>query len=197
MRQPINLLTPHAKRRGMFWWTAFSVVVFFAGLGGWYVAQHLQDIRLKNRHIQTLSELQRVQAAVLTKKQALGLMDVQKQAAEMVRLQNQIDAQRDWADWLQKGELGRPSGPSVLLTTLARIHQEGLWLSRIELNQGGQTLVLGGSARHLEAVVQYAEALQPHLRDQVPFFALETTQEAVSSDGDEPSSLNLLQFKLY
>lgn len=197
MRQTINLLSKRRTQRGMLWWTVLGLTICFIGLVGWGGLTQFQLIQQQATLLQAEQKAQNLRTELLAKKRALGLQEAQNQDAELTRLRSQLNAQREWVDWIQKGELGQATGPSEVLTTLATVRTEGLWLDRVELIKGGPSVVLSGSAFNLASVVAYAQQLDPQLRDNGPFLAIETTQDVLQSNDDGSAKTTVIRFKLY
>lgn len=197
MRQQINLLTRRPSQRSMVWWTLFGVVTFFIGLVVWWSIEHFQLRKLYATNQEARQAVQQLQSEVVKKKQALGILDLQNQASELARLRNLLSTKHEWVDLIQKGDLGTVVGPSQLLITLASVNHDGLWLERIELSKGGQSLVLMGAAMRLESVVQFANQLNAQHKDRGQFFSLETHQEVVSVNADGNQKAAIIRFKLY
>lgn len=197
MRQPINLLSKRRTQRGMLWWTVFGLTIWFIGLAGWGGLSQFRLTQHQTTLLQAEQKAQSLRAELVAKKHALGLQEAQNQDAELTRLRNQLNAQRDWVDWMQKGELGQATGPSQVLTTLAMVRTEGLWLDRVELIKGGPSVVLNGAAFNLASVVAYAQQLDLQLRDNGPFLAIETTQDVLQSNDDGSAKTTIIRFKLY
>jgi hypothetical protein len=181
----------------MVWWTLFGVVIFSIGLVLWWSVQHVRWRQLNADNQEALQVLRQIKSEVVKKKQALGILDSQNQATELTRLRNLLSTQHDWVDLMQKGDLGTVVGPSQLLTTLASVNQDSLWLERIDLSKSGQSLVLMGAALRLESVLQFANQLNAQLKDRGQFFSLETHQEVVSINADGSQKAAIIRFKLY
>jgi hypothetical protein len=181
----------------MLWWTFLGTVVFFSGLSVWGAAQEVRLLQQQAAHREDVQAVERLMAAVMAQKNALGLRDAHNQAAELLRLRQGLSAKSEWLDWLQKGELGQAIGPSKVFTALASVDAQGVWLDHIELSKGGPTLVLKGNALALPMVVNYANQVAERLEDHGPFLALETNQDVFQGDEAGRPKIQLIRFKLY
>lgn len=197
MRQAINLLTQRPRQRGMLWWTACGLLLACAGVLGWAVALqvHMAQLQASERNAQqTLAQLHR---DTETKQRALGLREAQNQATELTHLRSQLRAHQDWADWLEKGDLGHTTGPAQVLQALASQHPQGLWLERVVWPKGGPSLQLIGSALSLQTVVDYAHQLDQQLPDKGAFTALESHVETPAQLANGLPGTAIIRFKLY
>lgn len=197
MRQAINLLSQRPRQRGMLWWTVCGLAVAGAGVLGWaaYLQVHIAQLQASERSAQhTLAQLRQDTEA---KKRALGLREAQNQTDELTRLHSQLMAQKDWADWLDKGDLGHTTGPAQVLEALASQHPQGLWLERVTWPKAGPSLQLSGSALTLQTVVDYAHQLDQQRLDKGAFTALETYEEMPTHPANGLPGAALIRFKLY
>ena len=81
-------------------------------------------------------------------------------AAEVHRLRDVVAAQEELVQSLQQRSGGR-DGFSSHMSGLARRTVRGLWLSSIEITDGGRALALTGHALRPEAVPELLEGLRP------------------------------------
>ncbi len=77
----------------------------------------------------------------------------------MEQLAAEVDGSRALAEALGSGAFGNASGLSAYLVGLARQHEEGLWLTRIVLDAGGEVIGLDGRSLSPEAVPGYLQRL--------------------------------------
>lgn len=195
MVQHINLLSKRKARKGL-------VAVFWAGLGLWVLAlaviaasSEWQLQKQRNTEDQTRQSLDNLKATLEKKRQEYGQAERESMSKQMALLQGQLDARRDWADLLQKGELGNPLGYSQWFETLAAVHVEGVWLQGMNIEKTGQSVSIAGKALGTEAVLRYIDQLNEAFKPMnVRFSSMEITPD--NSVGDS-SSRATLSFKLY
>lgn len=78
---------------------------------------------------------------------------------QVEQLAADLDRARVLAEALGSGAFGNASGLSEYLLGLARQHEEGLWLTRIVLDAGGEVIGLDGRSLSPEAVPGYLQRL--------------------------------------
>ena len=87
---------------------------------------------------------------------------------------------------------GGSGGYSGHLTTLARIAENGVWLTGAKISNGGKTVSLAGRSLRQESVLQYAQRLNEQFSAQgVQFTAMELTPEFVKEASAPPACLPL------
>ena len=92
---------------------------------------------------------------------------------------------------------GSSEGYSGYFTTLARVTEDGVWLSGVKIGNAGKTVSIAGHSLRQESVLRYAQRLNEKFSDYgVQFSGLELTPEAVKADGARPG-LSAVAFKLY
>jgi len=79
--------------------------------------------------------------------------------AAVARLRAELAAKRRLLDYLRSGPLARRGGFSPYLRGLARRKIDGLWLKRIELDDGGSRLRLDGHAANPDRIPQLIDRL--------------------------------------
>ncbi len=198
MVQHINLLTQRKVHKGflnlalMGLGALILVLAALAGVAEWRLQQ---QIRLQAQTRQTVADLR---AAIDQKRQALGLAESEAMQRQVLQLRSQVDAKRDWADLLQKGELGNAQGYSQWLETLAGVHVEGVWLQGLEIVKGGQNVSIQGKSLNADAVMRYIEAVNEAFKPMnVRFTAMEITQDATNTEPGSPRQVQTLTFKIY
>ncbi len=80
-------------------------------------------------------------------------------AREVKRRRAALAQTREIADNLERGAYGSVDGLSPFLVALARQHQEGTWLTRVDVARGGRALGLAGKTLLPEGVPAYLERL--------------------------------------
>jgi len=92
---------------------------------------------------------------------------------------------------------GSSEGYSGYFTTLARVTEDGVWLSGVKIGNAGKTVSIAGHSLRQESVLRYAQRLNEKFSDYgVQFSGMELTPEAVKADGARPG-LSAVAFKLY
>ena len=79
--------------------------------------------------------------------------------AEIARLQAELDGRKQIEALLAGNALGNTHGFSSYLEAFARRHVEGMWLTRVTIADGGNSLGLAGRTLSSELVPQYIEQL--------------------------------------
>ena len=83
------------------------------------------------------------------------------------------------------------------LTTLARISENGVWLTGIKIGSAGKTVSLAGRSLREESVLRYAQRLNQQFSSYgVQFSAVELTPDVVRGGGSG-SALSSVAFKLF
>lgn len=198
MVQHINLLTQRKVHKG-FLNLAFIglgllvlVLAALAGMTQWRL-QEQQNLQAQTR--QTVVDLR---AAIDQKRQALGLAESEAMQRQIVQLHSQVDAKREWADLVQKGELGNANGYSQWLETLAGVHVDGVWLQGLDIGKGGQSVNIQGKSLSADAVMRYIDSVNEAFKPMnVRFTSMEITQDAANAEPGTPRQAPTLTFKIY
>ena len=198
MDQHINLLTQRKVHQG-FLNLAFIglgllvlVLAALAGMTQWRL-QTQQNLQAQTR--QTVLDLR---AAIDQKRQALGLAESEAMQRQIVQLHSQVDAKREWADLVQKGELGNANGYSQWLETLAGVHVDGVWLQGLDIGKGGQSVNIQGKSLSADAVMRYIESVNEAFKPMnVRFTSMEISQDAANAEPGAPRQAQTLTFKIY
>ncbi|MEE9280435.1 MAG: hypothetical protein V3V67_09700 [Myxococcota bacterium] len=113
--------------------------------------------------IQSLEANKKSQEALLTElERRMGNRSPDARlAAEVAALDLTVGGKNRLLEALASHGLANREGFSEHLLGLARQRVEAVWLTRIQISNGGNTLVLGGSALTPEAVPQFIEQLAP------------------------------------
>lgn len=198
MVQHINLLSQRKARKGILnlAWIGLGLLTLvlcaLAGMTEWRL-QAQRQLQMQMR--QSVSDLH---AAIDQKRQALGLRESEAMARQLAQLRSQLEVKRDWADLLQKGELGNANGYSQWLETLAGVHVEGVWLQGLDVGKGGQSVSVQGKSLNADAVMRYIEQVNEAFKPMnVRFTAMDIHQEAVAADPGVPRQVPTLTFRIY
>lgn len=191
----INLLSKRRRHKGFEWF-----IVSLLGLCGFVLfgqagLTELRLLRLAQTEAQTQHSIVELKTALEKKRRESGFDDMQTIAQQSAVLQAQVEARRDWADLMQKGELGSPLGHSQLLEILAGLSEDGVWLQGVDVSKGGQSVSITGKSMNTQSVMRYIgqvnEAFKPV---SIQFSSIEITQEAAAG---ESAKAGILKFKLY
>ena len=197
MIQHINLMTKRRLNKGAVWLAVRGLGLVFVVLmaSALWTEYQIYQLDVAEQNVETST---RVLTQELEKqRRASGLEEAQSMAKEASVMRSQIDAHRDWMDWIQKGELGKLSGPSGLLEKLAVIHEDGVWLQGVEISSG-QNLVISGHATSNDALMRYANKVTQTLRPlEFSFSSLEVAREDPPGAAAGSGNNSILKFKLY
>jgi hypothetical protein len=195
MTQHINLLSQRRRTPGI---DRLVLPVFLLAalvLLGLAASTEWRLYRLAETEARTEQSIADLKAVLLKKRRESGYDEIQAMAQQSAALRTQIDGRRDWADLMQKGELGSPLGHSPWLEALASLHEDGVWLQGVEVSKGGQAMSVSGKSLSTEAVMRYIGQVNEAFRPMgIQFSSIEITQEAASG---EAVKAGVLKFKLY
>ncbi len=195
MTQHINLLSQRRRTPGI---DRLVLPVFLLAalvLLGLAASTEWRLYRLAETEARTEQSIADLKAVLLKKRRESGYDEIQAMAQQSAALRTQIDGRRDWADLMQKGELGSPLGHSPWLEALASLHEDGVRLQGVEVSKGGQAMSVSGKSLSTEAVMRYIGQVNEAFRPMgIQFSSIEITQEAASG---EAVKAGVLKFKLY
>jgi hypothetical protein len=161
--QQINLFNPvFLTQRKVFTAAAMARALVVLAAGALALAavghQRLGALRQQARLIET--QLAKREAALTTAKAAYPPR--QKDPAlqvELRRAEEHLAALKGVRGMLSDGALGNPTGPAATLRALAHQHVEGVWLTRIGVEEHGHALDLNGRTVLPELVPRYIARL--------------------------------------
>ena len=197
MSQQINLLGQvqaapalSAKR------ALIGLGMMFALFLGYGVFAWFATARLAETAEQGNSQLAAEKAKLKTLEQKIAarpkLADI---LAEIAALKAQAVESQQILNVLRDGG-GSSEGYSGYFTTLARVTEDGVWLTGVKIGNAGKTVSIAGHSLRQESVLRYAQRLNEKFSDYgVQFGAMELTPEAVKADGSGPG-LSSVAFKL-
>ena len=168
--------------------------VAFVGYGGfaWF-----RTAQLANTVEQSNIELTMERAKVKELEQKLG---ARPKLADIVAQINALKAQAGESQEilnLLRGGAGGNEGYSGHLTTLARISEDGVWLTKINIAAAGKSVSLAGRSLRNESVLRYAQRLNEQFSVHgVQFSAVELTPEIAKESAAVPG-LSSVVFKLF
>ena len=122
--------------------------------------------------------------------------------AQIEALRAPAEESRQIIDLLQTGGGSSRDGYSGHMTALARISEDGVWLTGISIANGGRTVRLEGRSLRADTVMRYAQRLNEQFSAYgAQFTALELTpssdQATASREGGPAPALSSVAFKLF
>ncbi len=198
MVQHINLLTRHKARKGFLTLALIGLGLLTLVLAAMAAKTEWQLQRQRQLETQTRQSLDALKAAVEKKRQTLGLVESEAMGRQMALWRSQVEGRREWADLLQKGELGSAMGYSQWLETLAGVHVDGVWLQGVDIGKGGQALSVQGKSLSAEAVMRYIEQVNEAFKPMnVRFTSMEILQDPATAESGVARQVSTLSFKIY
>ena len=196
MVQHINLLTRRKSRKGILSLSLIVLGLLALALSAMAAKSEWQIQQLRQQEEKTQQAVADLKAALEKKRQTLGVAETEAMARQLDLLRSQVEARRDWADLLKKGELGNANGYSQWLETLASVHVDGVWLQGVDIGKGGQTMSLQGKSLNADAVMRYIEQVNEAFKPMnIRFKSMEITQDTAAEQG-AVRSVATLSFKI-
>lgn len=164
MKQQINLFKPIFKKNAVlfsFQVCSKIVAIFFLVLCGILFYNIWLVFSLQNHHYalsqQTYQAAQQFSKVVGEVKPAIINTSLQ---AEIRKLETNLSFHEQLIHFLRRNPLGNTEGFSIFLYDLARYQVKGVWLTHLEIQQGGRELILKGSASSAELIPHFLETLR-------------------------------------
>jgi len=174
--------------------------VMLAAFLGYAAFAWLGTARLGDTVAQSNAELAAEKVALKVLEQKLGerpkLADI---VAQIDALKAQAGESQEIVNLLRSGG-GGSEGYSGHLTALARISEEGLWLTGVKIANAGKTVSLAGRSLRHESVLRYAQRLNEQFSAYgVQFTAVELTPDVAKEGaaGTAGPALSSVAFKLF
>jgi Tfp pilus assembly protein PilN len=197
----INLLAPAQAAPTL---TALRALigfgVMFVAFLGYAAFAWFGTTRLGDTVAQSDAQLAAEMATVKALEQKIGarpkLADI---VAQIDALKAQADESQQMLNLLRSGA-GGSEGYSGHLATLARISENGVWLTGVKIGNAGKTVSLAGRSLRQESVLRYAQRLNEQFSAYgVQFSAVELTPEFAkeSATGAAGPALSSVVFKLF
>lgn len=164
-----------------------SMMVFYAEV----LRSQNQQLRAEVAQLASQAKSEKAMLAIekakLGERQAEGDLDVEMAAVKAAATDAQALVAR-----IEAGELGTLHGFAGHLTALARIPEEGLWVTGVHIQKGGRSVSVEGRSLRSDTVLKYVEHLN---RQMSPFGAQITGLELTPVAA--PAGLSAMAFKLY
>lgn len=173
MSQQINLLVS-GRRRSLSGASVLAIpgLAFIVLLGIW-INGHQEVARLQAAEAASARRLLDANAALQARSRSTG----SELVAEVAALRQQAEAAQKIRS--MAADLGDAQGYSRHFSTLARIREDGLWLTKVAIGHGGQSFSLGGLTLRKDAVMRYAERVNAAFADEgVQFTMVELGAES-------------------
>lgn len=195
MVQHINLLSRRKVRKGLTALTLVALGVWVLVLAVMALTTEWQLQKQRQLEVKTRQSVSELRAALEKRRQETGADHSEALSRQIALLRDQVNAKRDWADLLQKGELGHPTGYSQWFETLAGVHVEGVWLQGMDIGKAGQSVSITGKSLNTDAVMRYIEQVNEAFKPMnVRFTSMEITQDGAATTARQPATLS---FKIF
>lgn len=164
MKQQINLYLPEFRKKidrlsvaNMVVYTGAFVVVLLAVSGYEFFTSYSLDQEIAAKETVLAQNRTRTNALV----DSYGVQSEDQQlAAEVRQLEENLQGKRTLLAFLQGQDIGNTAGFSEYLADLSRFHIDGLRLTSIDLQGGGQNIFLRGEVNRAENVPLYLQNLR-------------------------------------
>jgi len=173
--------------------------VMLAAFLGYAAVTWFETAQLGDTVTESNTQLAAEKTAVKALEQKVGarpkLADI---TAQIDALKARTGESQELLNLLRSGT-GESEGYSGHLTTLARISEEGVWLTGVKIADAGKTVSLAGRSLHREAVLRYAQRLNEQFSARgVQFSAVELTAPEVPAErAAADPALSSLAFRLF
>jgi hypothetical protein len=152
LRQPRPVFSAAASAQGLT--LVFLGLVLFQVYAQWRVSSLAANVEdLRNARTVAEKRYEALQARTPRKTPDPGL------DGRIASLTGEVARATKLADALGAGGFGNASGMSGYLVGLARQRIEGLWLTSIDIREGGNAISLAGRSTSAEQVPQYLQKL--------------------------------------
>jgi len=185
MKQQINLFNPIFKKTSLllsFQMCSKIIGIFFAvllgilcysvwlvfSLQGHYSALSGQTYQAAQQFSQVVGEIKPMAINTSLK-------------AEITQLETNLGFHEQLIDFLKRHPLGNTKGFSSFLHDLAQYQVKGVWLTQLEIQEGGNELILKGSATSADLIPHFLETL----RQSEVFHLLQLNHVALEHDSKQ------------
>ncbi len=199
MSQQINLLVHEQRAPALTALRALiGLVVMLVAFLGYGAYAWLGTARLGDTVAQSNAQVAAEKATLQALEQKLGARPKTADLdAEIKALTAQAAESQEIVNLLRSGGGAGSEGYTGHLTTLARVSEEGLWLTSVKVSNAGRTVSLAGRSLRHESVLRYAQRLNEQFSAYgVQFTALELAPEA-GKEGASGTASSSVAFKLF
>jgi hypothetical protein len=195
MTQQINLYARAPEERKGPLVISVLIVAGFAGLLILYWSYlRAQGDATERRLAQARSQFASEKAVVdAMKAQLAARMDPKRLAAELAALKTRATESQEVIDRLRRGELGTLDGFGPQFVALARIGEQGIWLTGVRISAVGRSLELEGRSLEAEAVIRYAG----QVNQQMGPFGTQVGSLELTPVSRDASAARAVNFKLF
>lgn len=152
LRQPRPVFSATASAQGLS--VVFLALVLVQMYAGWQVSSLSSNVdELRNARVLAEKRYQTLQAQSPRKTPDPGL------EGRIAALTDEVTRATKLADALGAGGFGNAAGMSGYLIGFARQRIEGLWLTRIDIREGGEAIDLTGRSTTADQVPAYLQRL--------------------------------------
>lgn len=152
LRQPRPVFSAAATAQGLV--ILLVALALFQAYAQWQVSSLARNVE-ELRNAKTIAE-KRYQALQARSPRRTPDPSLEGRIASLT---DEITRAGKLANALGAGEFGNAAGMSGYLTGLARQRIEGLWLTRIDIREGGEAIDLAGRSTRAEQVPEYLQRL--------------------------------------
>lgn len=193
MNQQVNLYLPEFRpsrdwlNASRLLWLMLAGVLVMAGVSA-YDHWRLRSLQSEQAALQARVEAQTLETEALERAVAERTGNERLQQ-ELEARQSRLQRTRNLLGFLEDTRLGNTQGFSLVMKDLSRASFEGLWLNEILIQQGGDSVTLGGVARQSAMVPDFIGRLsngESALRDRRFNRLLGTRTEDSAEAGSEP-----------
>jgi hypothetical protein len=164
MSQQINLLPP--PNRNVIVPASIAVLVIVVLATGLYLRSSFGELsRVRHDAAESANRVAKLKAAIA------GLQDPRRREAaarldaEIAQLRQQSAAASEFLQRVDSGTLGKDAGYPGVFEAFAAAAQEDVWITRVSITHGGNSVLVTGSAMSNEAALQYAQRASERMRD--------------------------------
>lgn len=198
MSQQINLLVQEAIAPELSALRALiGLGVMLAAFLGYAAFAWLGTARLGDTVAQSDAEVAAERVALQALEQKLAARPKLADILAQIDAHDALASESQEIANLLRGGGGGSEGYSGHLTTLARISEDGVWLTGVKIGNAGKSVSLAGRSLHHESVLRYAQRLNEQFSPYgVRFTAVELTPDVAREGGSGPA-LPSVAFKLF
>ena len=194
MSQQINLLKQYRAGPSAAVVALLIVIVTALALGAAWGVKHRMLEAVRAAEKVSAAELKRVSDQLEGRLQSRS----EQMAAELAALKPRAQAAEQIL--LLATGLGKTDGYFSFFSILARVREDGVWLTEAAVSKAGKSLKLGGQSLDKDALSRYVQRMNTAFADSgIQFTAFEMTAEPFGAvgTGAQGGSLSLSKFTIY